>query len=142
MKARRAVVPRLVTAPPPREKLLPLLAGQYAAGLAGLAASTAGWSLAYEFSRAAGLVTAEHRDVAAYRSAAAQETELKRHLEIAWACAVAAYEIHAADKGRDSWNSVDVVYLGLLQDRANYSPTPWELERIEAARNASGVQAP
>lgn len=137
MKARRSAGPRLVAAPPPREKLLPLLAGQYAAGLAGLAASTAGWSLAYEFSRVAGLVTAEHADAAAYRSAAARETELKRHLEIAWACAVAAYELYAADKGRESWNSVDLTYLNLLQERASYSPTAWELERIDATKTAS-----
>lgn len=39
MKARRAACSRLVAAPPPREKLLPLLAAQYATGLTALAAS-------------------------------------------------------------------------------------------------------
>ncbi len=137
MKARRAACPRLVAAPPPREKLLPLLAAQYAAGLSGLAASPAGWALAYDLSRAAALATAEHRDVSAYRSAAAQETELKRHLEIAWACAIAAYELHASDKGRESWSSIDIAYLNLLQDRASYSPTQWELERMKSALSAT-----
>jgi ParB family chromosome partitioning protein len=105
--------------------------------LTALAASATGWALAYEFSRAAGLVTAEHPDVASYRARATTETELKRHLEIAWACAVAGYELHAADKGRQSWNHIDATYLQLLQDRANYSPTPWERERIEATHTTA-----
>lgn len=133
-KARRAACPRLVAAAPAREKLLPLLAAQYAAGLTALAASPAGWSLAYEFSRAAGLATADHPDMASYRAGAATETELKRQLEITWACAVAGYELHAADKSRESWDHIDVTYLQLLQERVNYSPTPWECEQIEGAR--------
>ena len=137
LNSRRAACPRLVAAAPPREKLLPLLAGQYASGLTALAASPAGWSLAFEFSRAAGLATAEHPDVASYRAAATTQIELKRHLEIAWACAVAGYELHAADKGRESWNHIDSTYVQLLQDRANYSPTPWERERIESAQTTA-----
>ncbi|WP_082941593.1 ParB/RepB/Spo0J family partition protein [Mycolicibacterium peregrinum] len=132
-KARRAACPRLVSSPPPREKLLPLLAGQYAAGLSALASGSTGWALAFEFSRVAGLSTAaDHHDAATYRRAAARETELKRQVEIAWACAVAAYELRAADKNRGSWDHLDVTYLELLQDRAAYSPTTWELERIGA----------
>lgn len=141
MKSRRAAAPRLVASPPPREKLLPLLASQYAAGLAGLAGGAAGWNLAYEFSRTAGLPTAEHRDVTTYRSAAASETQLKRHLEIAWACAVAAYELHASDKGRTAWNSMDATYITLLQDRANYSPTAWELERVAALKVSTELKS-
>lgn len=140
MKSRRAACQRLVAAPPPREKLLPLLAAQYAGALTTLATGPAGWNLAFELSRGAGLVSSEHPDVASYRAAAAQETELKRQLEIAWACAVAAYELHAADKGRQVWNHVDLAYLQLLQERAGYSPTPWECDRI-AAGSADGGSA-
>ncbi|MGL5441024.1 MAG: ParB/RepB/Spo0J family partition protein, partial [[Mycobacterium] stephanolepidis] len=133
MKSRRAACQRLVATPPPREKLLPLLAAQYAGALTALAASPAGWNLAYELSRSAGLVSSEHPDVATYRAAAAQEVELKRQLEIAWACAVAAYELHASDKARQGWGHTDLAYLQLLQERASYSPTPWECDRISAA---------
>lgn len=132
-KARRLACPRLVASAPPREKLLPLLASQYASGLTSLATSPSGWSLAYEFSRAVGTASSEHKDTQEYRNAAALETELKRQLEIAWAGAVAAYELHAADKSRASWNHLDVAYLQLLQDRADYVPTPWERARIEAS---------
>lgn len=137
MKARRAACPHLVAAPPARDKLLPLLAVQFATGLTALASSPTGWKLAYEFSRAAGLSSAEHPDVASYRTAATNETELKRHLEIAWACAVAGYELHAADKGRAAWNHVDATYLQLLQDRANYLPTSWERQRLDSPETAS-----
>ena len=134
IKGRRAACPRLVAAPPPREKLLPLLAGQYACGATALATSPAGWSLAYEFSSAAGLASANHSDASSFRKAASRLTDLKAHLEIAWACVVAGYELRAADKGRESWDHVDATYMQLLQDRANYSPTPWERDRIEHAR--------
>lgn len=140
LKSRRAAGPRLVASPPPREKLLPLLAGQYSAALTSLATSSAGWALAYEFSRSAGLMSSEHPDVAAYRAAAGREVELKRQLEIAWASAVAAYELHAADKGRSAWNHIDLAYMQLLQDRADYSPTPWERERIAAASAPNGAE--
>ncbi|WAJ47945.1 ParB/RepB/Spo0J family partition protein (plasmid) [Mycobacterium sp. Aquia_216] len=133
-KARRAACPRLVASPPPRDKLLPLLAGQYASGVTALAASPAGWSLAFEFSRAAGLETGQHPDVTSYRAAATAQCELKRHLEIAWACAVAGFELHAADKARNEWNHIDSAYLQLLQERANYSPTPWEKTRIKTSQ--------
>lgn len=135
MKARRAACPRLVASPPPREKLLPLLAGQYASGVTALAASPAGWSLAFEFSRAAGLATGQHSDVTSYRAAATAQCDLKPRLEIAWACAVAGYELHAADKARNEWNHIDSAYVQLLQERANYSPTPWERKRIETESN-------
>ncbi len=137
MKARRAACPQLVATPPSRDKLLPLLALQFATGLTGLASSPSGWKLAFEFSRAAGLSTAEHSDVVSYRAAAADETELKRHLEIAWACAVAGYELHASDKGRCGWNFVDATYLQILADRANYLPTPWERQRLDSPDSAS-----
>ncbi|MBU8820731.1 ParB/RepB/Spo0J family partition protein [Mycolicibacterium goodii] len=136
MKARRAAGPRLVASPPPREKLLPLLARQYAAGIAGFAMSSAGWNLAYEYSRSAGLSAAMHSDVASFRSAAVEETDTKRQIEVAWACAVAAYELYASDKARDRWNSIDATYLELLQDRANYTPTSWEMERIALAKSS------
>lgn len=135
IKARRTACPRLVATPPPREKLLPLLASQYATGLAALAGSSAGWNLAFEFGRAAGLASARHPDVASYRAAATAKTELKQQLEIAWACAVAGYELHAADKSREGWNHLDATYLKLLQERANYSPTAWESERLERAHH-------
>ena len=133
-RARRAVGPRLVSSQPPREKLLPLLAAQYACGVAALGVSQAGWNLAFEYSRAAGLSSAEGADVAAYRAAAATETALKRQLEIAWACAVAAFELHASDRRRSAWDHLDRTYLQLLQDRANYSPTSWEDDRIAKGR--------
>ncbi|AFM20036.1 ParB-like partition protein (plasmid) [Mycolicibacterium chubuense NBB4] len=139
-KGRLLACPRLVASPPPREKLLPLLAAQYASGLAALGASSAGWKSAFDLSRAAGLATAQHSDAGAYRTAAAAEVTLKRQLEIAWACAVAAFELHASDRTRDSWNHLDVAYLQLLQERADYSPTPWELERIAAVGH--GMQRP
>ncbi|MBL3752903.1 ParB/RepB/Spo0J family partition protein [Mycobacteroides abscessus subsp. massiliense] len=135
MKARRAACGRLVASPPPREKLLPLLVAQYSTGVAALAAGSAGWSLAYEFSRAAGLAGAEYADLDSYRAAAATESELKRQLEIAWACAVAGFELHASDKARGSWSDSDVAYLQLLQDRANYVPTGWERDRLAAHLN-------
>jgi ParB family chromosome partitioning protein len=137
MKARRGACSRLVASPPPRDALLPLLAAQYAAGLTALASSTAAWNLAYEFSRAAGLATAKHPDVASYRAAATATTGLKQHLEIAWACAVAGFELHASDKGRQSWNHLDATYMKLLQERVNYSPTPWETERLQLALNTT-----
>ncbi|SKT84957.1 ParB/RepB/Spo0J family partition protein [Mycobacteroides abscessus] len=131
--ARRAACARLVAAPPPRDKLLPLLAAQYAHGIAAIASAAAGWNLAFELSRTAGLGTANHATVSDYRAAASAETELKRQLEIAWACAVAGFELHAADKSRESWNHIDSTYLRLLQERAGYLPTPWENERLEVA---------
>lgn len=133
-KARRTACSRLVAAPPPREKLLPLLAGQYACGVTAFAASPAGWSLAHELSSVAGLASANYSDASTFRKAASRLTDLKSHLEIAWACVVAGYELRAADKGRESWDHVDATYLQLLQDRANYSPTPWERDRLEHAR--------
>ncbi|WP_088295468.1 ParB/RepB/Spo0J family partition protein [Mycobacterium avium] len=133
MRARRAACPRLVASPPPREKLLPLLAAQYASGIAALGASQAGWNLAFDFSTTAGTIAAEHADVATYRAAAAKETDLKRQIEIAWACAVAAFELHASDKARDEWTHLDLAYLQLLQDRCNYSPTTWEQARMKGA---------
>ncbi|PBA69111.1 ParB/RepB/Spo0J family partition protein [Mycobacterium avium] len=139
MKARRAACPRLVASPPPRDKLLPLLAGQYASGVAALATSPAGWNLAFEFSRAARLTTGEHPDVTSYRAAATGRRGLKHDLEVAWACAVAGYELHAADKARDGWDHIDLTYIQLLQERATYSPTPWEGERIESIKAASNV---
>lgn len=138
-RARRAVGPRLVSSQPPRDKLLPLLAAQYASGVTALGASQAGWNLAFEYSRAAGLSSADCHDVDAYRVAAAGETALRRQLEIAWACAVAAYELNASDKRRPAWNHLDLAYLQLLQDRANYSPTPWEVARLAAA-SAEGME--
>lgn len=138
-RARRAVGPRLVSSQPPRDKLLPLLAAQYASGVTALGASQAGWNLAFEYSRAAGLSSADCHDVDAYRVAAAGETVLRRQLEIAWACAVAAYELNASDKRRPAWNHLDLAYLQLLQDRANYSPTPWEVARLAAA-DAEGME--
>jgi ParB family chromosome partitioning protein len=142
LKARRAACPRLVASPPPREKLLPLLAAQYASGLTALATSPTGWNLAYEFSRVAGMASAQQPDAASFRAAAATETTLKRQLEITWACAVAAYELHAADKGRDSWNHLDAAYLQLLQDRASYSPTPWERDRLDPAHTNTEQAVP
>ena len=136
-KTRRAACPRLVAAAPPRDKLLPLLASQYANGVAGLALSAAGWDLAFEFGRAAGLLSSEYPDVASYRAAAAASTELKRHLEVAWCCAVAGYELRAADRRRPHWDAVDSTYLQLLQDRANYSPSAWERDRLDALTKAS-----
>ncbi|MBN7458303.1 ParB/RepB/Spo0J family partition protein [Mycobacteroides abscessus] len=130
MKARRGACPRLVASPPAREKMLPLLAAQYSSGMAALASSSAGWSLAFEFSRAANLASSEHPDVDAFRVAAAEESDLKRQLEVAWACAVAGFELHASDKARSAWRDIDRVYLQLLQDRANYVPTTWEYERL------------
>ena len=118
---------------------LPLLAAQYASGVTALGASQAGWNLAFEYSRAAGLSSADCHDVDAYRAAAAGETALRRQLEIAWACAVAAYELNASDKRRPAWDHLDLAYLQLLQDRANYSPTPWEVERLAAA-SAEGME--
>ncbi len=138
-RARRAVGPRLVSSQPPRDKLLPLLAAQYASGVTALGASQAGWNLAFEYSRAAGLSSADCHDVDAYRVAAAGETALRRQLEVAWACAVAAYELNASDKRRPAWNHLDLAYLQLLQDRANYSPTPWEVARLAAA-SAEGIE--
>lgn len=130
MKARRAACGRLVSSPPPREKMLPLLVAQYSSGVAALAASSAGWNLAYEFSRAAGLAGSDYADVDGYRAAATVESELKRQLEIAWACAVAGFELHASDKARTTWGHTDAAYVQLLQDRANYVPTAWERERL------------
>ena len=134
-RARRAVGPRLVSSQPPREKLLHLLAAQYSSGVAALGASQAGWNLAFEYSHAAGLSTANCADVAAYRASASAETTLKRQLEVTWACAVAAFELHASDRRRSAWNHLDEAYLQLLQDRVNYSPTHWEAERLAAGQN-------
>ena len=138
-RARRAAGPRLVSSQPPRDKLLPLLAAQYASGVAALGASQAGWNLAFDNSRAAGLSSADCDDVAAYRVVAASETALRRQLEVAWACAVAAFELNASDRRRPAWDHIDHAYLRLLQDRANYSPTPWELQRLAAA-GAMGME--
>lgn len=135
-RARLLACPRLVASPPPREKLLPLLAGQYAAGIAALGGSQAGWKLSFDFSRAAGLPSAAHSDVGSFREAAGAEVTLKCQIEIAWACAVAAFELHASDKARTRWDHLDIAYLQLLQDRAGYTPTPWELDRIAAASGA------
>ncbi|WP_337954112.1 ParB/RepB/Spo0J family partition protein [Mycobacteroides abscessus] len=133
MKARRAACVRLVAAPPPRDKLLPLLASQYASGIAALATSSAGWNLAFTLSQSAGLTSADQIDSAAYRSAAANATDLKRQLEITWACAIAGYELHASDKGRDAWNHLDDDYLQLLRERADYTLSPWERQRLDTA---------
>ncbi|WP_241474179.1 ParB/RepB/Spo0J family partition protein [Mycolicibacterium neoaurum] len=138
-KARRAACTRLVSSTPAREKLLTLLAAQYAAGLGALASSKAGWSLAYDLGSAAGLNTAAYATVEEYRVASANESETRRQLEIAWTCSVAAYELHTSDRSRSHWNRLDATYIELLQERANYSPTQWELDRLhdQASTNAS-----
>ena len=132
-RARRSAGSRLAASPPPREKLLPILAAQFVAGVTALGASNAGWNLAYEFGAAAGLIASNFRDAASYREASAAETDLKRQLEITWTSAVAGFELYASDKARATWDHLDMLYLDLLQDRVNYSPTAWEQERVKEA---------
>ena len=138
-RARRAACPRLAASPPPREKLLPILAAQFVSGITALGASNSGWNLAYEFSSTAGLITAEGPNGASYRAASAVESDLKRQLEITWACAVAGFELHTSDKARHAWDYLDIMYLDLLQDRVNYSPSAWEQERLQEASAARNI---
>lgn len=137
LRARRAACPRLAASPPPRDKLLPILAAQFASGVTALAASNAGWNLAFEFGAAAGLIAAGFRDAVSYREACATETDLKRQLEITWTSAVAGFELYCSDKSRESWDHVDLLYLDLLQDRASYPPTVWEQDRAKQAADAA-----
>lgn len=135
-KARRTACPRLVAATPARDKLVRLLAAQYTSGAAALATSTAGWQLAHQWSRTAELVTGDHATPDAYRAAAATETDLRRQLEIAWACAVAGHELRAGDKTRD-WDAHDLAYLELLEERAGYRRSAWESAQAAATAEAS-----
>lgn len=136
-KARRTMCPKLVSSVPARERLLTVLAEQYITGVAVTANSTAGWDLAFQLGRSAQLATADVADVETYRAAAADERDLKRQLEIAWTCAVAGFELHAA-AGRQPWGRAEQTYLDLLSERAGYVTTDWErqqLRSIEARRD-------
>jgi ParB family chromosome partitioning protein len=131
-KARRMMCPKLVSSVPARERLLAVLAEQCVTGVAGAANSTAGWDLAFQFGRSAELATADVADVEAYRLAASTERDLKRQLEIAWTCAVAGFELHAA-AGRQAWGRAEQTYLDLLSERAGYEMTDWERQQLRVA---------
>jgi ParB family chromosome partitioning protein len=68
----------------------------------------------------------------------AQNGDEKRRGEIAWACAVAGYEL-AASNDSEEWGPSDLTYLDLLSERAGYRPTAWEEARLDAARRALRV---
>jgi len=133
-KARRTMCPKLVSSVPARERLLAVLAEQCLTGVAVAANSTAGWDLAFQFGKTAQLATADVADVEAYRAGAAAERDLKRQLEIAWTCAVAGYELHAA-AGRQPWGRAEQTYLDLLSERAGYVMTDWERQQLRAAHH-------
>lgn len=129
-KARRRACATLAARPPARDTLLTILAGQYAGGVASLADSAAGWKLAHQ------LVAAGHPEtetVHDYRTQAAAGTALKDLSPVAWALAIAGHELRAADKRRRRWDQLDCIYLRLLQEQANYTPTDWERARINEA---------
>lgn len=133
-KARRTMCPKLVSSVPARERLLTVLAEQCLTGVAVAANSAAGWDLAFQFGQTAQLATADVADVETYRAAAATERDLKRQLEIAWTCAVAGFELHAA-AGRQPWGRAEQTYLDLLSERAGYVMTDWERQQLRAAHH-------
>lgn len=130
-KARREAGKKLVASVPSREKLVTHFIDQYAYGVSALATSAEGWRLAQEYLRLEGLDATEFR-------MSAQNGDEKRRVEIAWACAVAGYEL-AASNGSEEWGPSDLTYLDLLAERAGYRPTAWEEARIDAARRALRV---
>ncbi|WP_244461482.1 ParB/RepB/Spo0J family partition protein [Rhodococcus sp. ZPP] len=130
-KARREAGKKLVASIPSREKLVTHFIDQYAYGVSALATSVEGWRLAQEYLRLEGLDATEFR-------MSAQNGDEKRRIEIAWACAVAGYEL-AASNGSDEWGPSDLTYLDLLAERAGYRPTAWEEARLDAARRALRV---
>lgn len=89
-EARREAGKKLAASVPSREKLVTFLIDQYAFGVSALATSQEGWRLAQAFVRLEGLDPAEFR-------VSAENGDEKRRSEIAWACAVAGYELAAAD---------------------------------------------
>ncbi|MGW4339949.1 ParB/RepB/Spo0J family partition protein [Rhodococcus koreensis] len=125
-KARREAGKKLVASVPPREKLVNYFIDQYAYGVSALAMSAEGWRLAQAYMRLEGLDATEFR-----RSA--ESGDEKRRAEIAWACAVAGYELAAANDSRE-WGASDLTYLDLLSERVGYRPTSWEEARLDAAR--------
>jgi ParB family chromosome partitioning protein len=127
-KARREAGKKLAASVPSREKLVTFLIDQYAFGVSALATSQEGWRLAQAFVRLEGLDPTEFR-------VSAENGDEKRRSEIAWACAVAGYELAAADPSRE-WGRSDLVYLDLLSERAGYKPTAWEEARLDVARRA------
>ncbi|MFC0446532.1 ParB/RepB/Spo0J family partition protein [Rhodococcus jostii] len=131
VKARREAGIKLVATVPSREKLVTYFIDQYAYGVSALATSAEGWRLAQAYVRLEGLDATEFR-------VSAQNGDEKRRSEIAWACAVAGYELAAADGSRE-WGPSDLTYLDLLSERADYKPTAWEEARLDAARRALRV---
>jgi ParB family chromosome partitioning protein len=127
-EARRRAGKKLAAAVPSREKLVTFFIDQYAYGISALATSREGWKLAQTFVGLEGLDTTEFR-------AGVENADEKRRSEIAWACAVAGYELSAADPSRE-WDRSDLAYLDLLSERAGYKPTGWEAARLDATRRA------
>ncbi|MFE5708509.1 ParB/RepB/Spo0J family partition protein [Rhodococcus koreensis] len=125
-KARREAGKKLAASVPPREKLVNYFIDQYAYGISALATSAEGWRLAQAYMRLEGLDATEFR-------MSAEKGDEKRRTEIAWACAVAGYELAAANDSRE-WAASDLTYLDLLSERAGYRPTAWEEARLDAAR--------
>lgn len=134
--ARRRACADLVRAVPGKDALLPVLIEQVVHGIAGLSASSAGWALVQRWCQAAGTGIPEAGDPEELRAAVERETDARRQTEIAWACAVASYEIHAASKTRKTWGKPDITYLDLLARHAGYEPSAWEAERLAGARQA------
>ncbi|WP_317612579.1 ParB/RepB/Spo0J family partition protein [Rhodococcus opacus] len=127
-KARREAGKKLAASVPSREKLVTFFIDQYAYGISALATSKEGWRLAQAFVGLEGLDSTEFR-------VSVENGDEKRRSEIAWACAVAGYELAAADSSRE-WGRSDLAYLELLSERAGYKPTAWEEARLDAARRA------
>lgn len=130
-KARRHACATVAARPPGRDKLLTLLAEQYAGGVARFADSAAGWKLAHQFVGNDDPTGPENPDD--YQAQAARDTALKDLTPIVWALAIAGYELRAADKRRTRWDRIDRAYLTVLQEHANYIPTAWERSRLHEA---------
>lgn len=114
VKERRVAVQRIAADPPGRTELLHILAEQHALGIFAECDPSAVYALASTWSPVI--------PQSAPRSAKAQ-------IGMAWAVALAAYEVHAS--ARSTWTALDKSYYGILRERAKYEPGPVERERLD-----------
>ncbi|ORX21134.1 chromosome partitioning protein ParB [Mycobacterium xenopi] len=113
---RREFCAMLVGQQPSNADLLKILVGQYLSGVAARSATSA--------------VSALLRDWDAEVDGTGEKARNAR----AWHRAVAAAELHTAELKDKAWDDDAVAHVELLMNRVGYQPTPWERNRLAAAR--------
>lgn len=112
MEARRAAAADQINNRPSQNRLLQVLADQYATGLAALTGPEA-----LHLAQTWGYQPDSETDRAEAR------------LSKAWAIALATYELLATSKA--SWGPEHRAYIDLLRERAKYEPTAWERAQLD-----------